>query len=91
MKELPVRVKIADRTYSLRVEPDAEAIVREAAKLIQEQLKQYRESGFSDTQELLAMVAFDCLVSKLKGDQQMKRLLDKMTQLDQVVTSVITT
>ena len=95
MEELPIRVKIADRFYKLRVEPESEAVVREAAKLIQEQLKQYREEGINDTQEALAMVAFDCLVTKLKGERQMQRLqqmvFDKITQLDQVVTPVITT
>jgi len=35
MEELPIRVKIADRHYKLFVEPDSEAIVREAVKLIQ--------------------------------------------------------
>ncbi|MVM40984.1 cell division protein ZapA [Spirosoma sp. HMF3257] len=95
MEELPIRVKIADRTYKLYVEPEAEAVVREAAKLIQEELKQYREKGFAETQEALAMIAFDCLVTKLRGERQMQRLqqmvFDKITQLDQVVTPVITT
>lgn len=94
MEELPIRIKIADRTYRLRVEPDSEAIVREAAKLIQEQIKQYREGGISDTQEALAMVAFDCLMDKLRGEQHTQRLqqmvFDKITQLDQVIAPVIT-
>ncbi|AKD54322.1 cell division protein ZapA [Spirosoma radiotolerans] len=95
MEELPIRVKIADRFYKLAVEPESEAIVREAAKLIQDELKQYRERGLSDTQEALAMIAFDCLVTKLRGERQMQRLqqmvFDKITQLDQVVTPVIST
>lgn len=94
MEELPIRIKIADRTYRLRVEPDSESIVREAAKLIQEQIKQYREGGISDTQEALAMVAFDCLMEKLRGEHTTQRLqqmvFDKITQLDQIVTPVIT-
>ena len=95
MEELPIRVKIADRPYKLYVEPESEAVVREAAKLIQDELKLYRERGFADTQEALAMIAFDCLVTKLRGERQMQRLqqmvFDKITQLDQVVTPVITT
>ncbi|AQG80349.1 cell division protein ZapA [Spirosoma montaniterrae] len=93
MEELPVRVKIADRTYRLFVEKDSETTVREAAKLIQEELKRYREMGISDTQEALAMVAFDCLVTKLRGEKQVQRLqqmvFDKITQLDKVVSPVI--
>ncbi len=93
MEELPVRVKIADRTYKLFVEKESEAIVREAAKLIQEELKRYREIGINDTQEALAMVAFDCLVTKLRGERQVQRLqqmvFDKITQLDKVVSPAI--
>lgn len=95
MEELPVRVKIADRYYKLFVEPESEAIVREAVKLIQEEFDRYRGTGVSDTQEALARVAFNCLVTKLRGDRQVQRLqqmvFDKITQLDQVVTPVITT
>ncbi len=95
MEELPIRVKIADRIYKLMVEPDSEAIVREAAKLIQDELKQHRVKGLTDTQEALAMIAFDCLVTKLRGEQQMQRLqqmvFDKITQLDQVVTPIVMT
>jgi cell division protein ZapA len=95
MEELPVRVKIADRTYRLLVQPEAEAVVREAAKLIQDELNQYRSNGIIDTQEALAMIAFDCLVTKLRGEHQVQRLqqmvFDKITQLDQAITPVITT
>ncbi|GAB2603243.1 cell division protein ZapA [Spirosoma areae] len=94
MEELPIRLTIADRTYRLKVEPELEAIVREAAKQIQEDLKQCRAMGISDTQEALARIAFDCLVDKLRGERKMQRLqqmvFDKITQLDQVVTPVIT-
>ncbi|QJW88826.1 cell division protein ZapA [Spirosoma taeanense] len=95
MEELSIRVKIADRFYPMTVESESEAIVREAAKLIQDQLKQYREMGVTDTQNALAMIAFDCLVNHLRGERKMQRLqqmvFDKITQLDQVVTSAITT
>ena len=90
MEELPIRVKIADRYYKLFVEPELEAIVREAVKLIQEEYDRYKVIGNSDTQEALAKVAFTCLVAKLKGDRQVQRLqqtvFDKITQLDKVVT-----
>lgn len=95
MEELPIRVKIADRHYKLFVEPESEAIVREAAKLIQDELKNYREMGINDTQDALARVAFNCLITKLRGERQVQRLqqmvFDKITQLDQVVTPTITT
>lgn len=95
MEELPIRVKIADRHYKLFVEPESEAIVREAVKQIQEEYDLYKGMGVSDTQEALARVAFNCLVTKLRADQQVQRLqqmvFDKITQLDQVVAPVVTT
>ena len=95
MEELPIRVKIADRHYKLFVEPESEAVVREAVKLIQEEFERQKSMGNADTQEALARVAFTCLVTKLRGDRQVQRLqqmvFDKITQLDQVVTPAITT
>lgn len=95
MEELTVRIKIADRHYKLFVEPESEEIVREAARLIQEEINRYRKLGHTDTQEALAMIAFDCLVTKLRGARQVQRLqqmvFDKITQLDQAVTPAITT
>ncbi|GAB4020898.1 cell division protein ZapA [Spirosoma koreense] len=95
MEELLIRVKIADRHYKMFVEPDAEALVRDVARQIQDQIKQYRGEGFKDTRDALAMVAFDCLINRIKGEQQMQRLqqlvFDKITQLDQATTPVVTT
>lgn len=89
-----MHIKIADRNYDLFVEPAAEEIVREAAKLIQDILKEYRDMGVRDTQDALARIAFDCLVSKLKEERRVHRLqqmvYDKITRLDEVVTPAIT-
>lgn len=94
MEELSIRLKIADREYGIKAEPDNETLVRDAGRLIQEELKKYRDMGVRDTQDALAMLAFDCLVTKLRSDQQIQRLqrmvFDKITQLDQVVTPAIT-
>ena len=94
MEELSVHIKIADRNYTLYVEPAAEEVVREAAKLIQDVLKEYRDMGIRDTQDALARVAFDCLIVKLKEERRVHRLqqmvYDKITRLDEVVTPAIT-
>lgn len=89
-----MHIKIADRSYTLYVEPAAEEVVREAAKLIQDVLKEYRDMGIRDTQDALARVAFDCLILKLKEERRVHRLqqmvYDKITRLDEVVTPAIT-
>lgn len=67
MTDLAVKIKIGDRTYPMRVQAVDEARVRQAGKLINEQIKAYSEQfRIHDKQDLLAMVAFDCLVAKLK-------------------------
>lgn len=95
MEELSIRLKIADREYGIKAEPESETLVRDTGRMIQDALKRYRDMGVRDTQDALAMVAFDCLQAKLRGEQQMQRLqrmvFDKITQMDQVVTPAITT
>ena len=66
MEELSIKIKIADREYPMKVKRSDEERVRLAGKLINEKLKSYREQfGIEDKQDLLAMVAFDCLIDKM--------------------------
>ncbi|MFY0593669.1 cell division protein ZapA [Roseivirga sp.] len=70
MDLLSVKLKIGDREYPMKVKPDEEERVRNAGKFINDQLKSYREKfGIDDKEDLLAMVAFDCVVAKLKSDE----------------------
>lgn len=77
MNDFFIKIKIADRTYSLKIKPEEEAILRQAAKEIEHKLKLRKEQmRVNDKQDLLAMVAFDAEVEKLKelkrNDQQDK-------------------
>jgi cell division protein ZapA len=66
MEELSVRIKIADREYPMKVSLEDEAQVRQAGKLINDKIKAYRDQfGIDDKQDLLAMVAFDCLMEQM--------------------------
>lgn len=68
---LSIRIKIGDREYPMRVPPEEEERLRIAGRLINERIKHYREKfGLDDKQDLLAMVAFDSLVEKLRSDAQ---------------------
>ena len=70
METLAIRVKIGDREYPMRVKPEDEGKIRHAGKLINEKLRKYRaEYGLNDTTDLLAMVAFDCMVESLESNQ----------------------
>ncbi len=55
----------------MKVKPEEEARVRNAGKFINERLRSYREKfGIDDKEDLLAMVAFDCMVAKLKSEEE---------------------
>lgn len=67
METLSIKIKIGDREYPMKVKAEDEAKIRRAGKLINERIKQYRdEFGLDDRQDLLAMVAFDCMVETMK-------------------------
>ena len=90
MEELSVHVKIAGVRYTLRVEPEEEPLARDAARQIQEKMRLYKAMNASD-QQALVMVAFHCMTTKISVERQLQRLqqmvFDKITQLDQVVTT----
>ena len=66
MEGLSIKIKIADREYPMKVKRSDEERIRTAGKLINEKLRSYREQfGIEDKQDLLAMVAFDCLIDKM--------------------------
>ncbi|GGZ39878.1 hypothetical protein GCM10007049_36600 [Echinicola pacifica] len=67
MDTLSIRIKIGDREYPMKVKAEDEAKIRRAGKLINDKLKKYREEfGLDDRQDLLAMVAFDCMVEAME-------------------------
>jgi len=58
MGEISIKVTIAGRTYPLTVKHEEEESVRKAAKLINENVKDYEENyAVRDKQDLLAMCA----------------------------------
>lgn len=78
----------------MKVKRSDEERVRLAGKLINEKFKFYREQfGIDDKQDLLAMVAFDCLVEKMAADENHsvidKTVFEKVNQLNQLVTQSI--
>lgn len=69
MGELSIRIKIGDREYPMRVEAEDEERVRRAGRMVNDQLRAYRERfGTTDKQDLLAMVAFDTCMQKLEHE-----------------------
>ena len=69
MGELSIKIKIGDREYPMKVDSAEEERLRIAGRVVNEKMKNYRDHfGIDDKQDLLAMVAFDCLVEKMRSD-----------------------
>lgn len=91
---LSIKIKIGDREYPMKVKPEEEQRVRNASKQINEKIKTYREQfGIDDKEDLLAMVAFDCLVSKMKSEENIDAIdstaEDQLDQLTNLITSAL--
>ncbi len=55
----------------MRVKAEDEERIRKAGKGLNDKIRKYREQfGIDDNQDLLAMVAFDCLVEKMKNEEE---------------------
>ena len=94
MEELSIKIRIADREYPMKVKRADEERVRIAGKLINEKLKSYREQfGIDDKQDLLAMVAFDCIVDKMAAEESHQvidqTVFEKVSQLNTLVSQSI--
>ncbi|WP_226390491.1 cell division protein ZapA [Penaeicola halotolerans] len=94
MEQLSIRIKIGDREYPMKVKAEEEARIRQAGKLINEKLKNYREQfGLDDKQDLLAMVAFDSTVAVLEArentNQDQDYIADRIQALSQLIATQV--
>ncbi|MBS1490028.1 MAG: cell division protein ZapA [Bacteroidetes bacterium] len=94
MDDLSVKIKIADREYPMKVKRSEEERVRAAGRTINEKIKSYREKfGIDDKQDLLAMVAFDCLVEKMADEETVhttdQTVLEKLENLNRLVSQAV--
>ncbi len=75
----------------MKVKAEDEERIRRAGKLLNEKIKNYQNQfGIDDTQDLVAMVAFDCLVEKIKSEEASESsddfALREITKLNQLIT-----
>lgn len=69
MAELSIKIRIGNRDYPMKVKQEDEERIRKAGKLLNEKIKNYHDQyRIDDMQDLLAMVAFDSMVEKLRFD-----------------------
>lgn len=94
MAELSIKIRIGNREYPMRVKAEDEERIRRAGKQLNEKIKNYQSQfGIDDTQDLVAMVAFDCLVEKLKREESSEAsddyALNELTKLNQLISNTI--
>ena len=71
MGEISIKINIADRVYPLKVNMEEEEIIRRAAKLINDRIKEYQENyAVRDKQDLLSMCVLHYATSSLKAEKK---------------------
>ena len=94
MDKLSIKIKIYDREYPMKVDPADEENIRRAGKLINDRLRSYREKfGIDDKQDLLAMVAFDSTVERLKVEGKSHQVDDsiehRLAKLNKIISETV--
>ncbi len=94
MSELAIKIRIAEREYPMRVKEEEEERLRVVGKLLNERLRFFKDQfGIQEKQDLLAMVAFETMVDKLKledeKDAHQASISHKLSQLDDLLSSAV--
>ncbi|WP_113661713.1 cell division protein ZapA [Pedobacter nanyangensis] len=90
MGEISIKITIADRIYPLKVSMEEEEIVRRAAKIINERIKDYQENyAVRDKQDLLSMAVLHYATAVLKAEHKVHSqdttVADKVEELDSLL------
>jgi len=91
MGEISIKINIADRVYPLKVNIEEEEIIRRAAKVINDRIKEYQDNyAVRDKQDLLSMCVLHYATTTLKAERKGINddtvVADKVYQLDQLLT-----
>ena len=94
MSELSIKIKIGNREYPMKVKAEDEERGRNAGRIINEKIKSYADQfGIDDLQDLLAMVAFDSLIGKMRSEEEIdndnSEASNKVSQLNSLIGQVI--
>ena len=89
MSKVSIEIQIGDRTYPLKVEAEEIERLKKSSKILNLKIKEYQKKfGLDDVQDLLAMVAFDCIVTEHKSsvlltssNQQVGEKIDRLNRL----------
>ena len=93
MGELSIKIRIGEREYPMRVDAAEEELLRISGRLVNERMKSYRDQfGIEDKQDLLAMVAFDSIVAKMRAEAETSginyQISEKISQLSSRIAGI---
>jgi len=92
MGELAIKIRIAEREYPMRVKEEEEERIRVVGKILNERLRFFKDQfGIQDKQDLLAMVAFETMVEKLKLEEERASHLSQVGQQLNVLEELLST
>lgn len=93
MSKLAINVNIGSRVYPLTITPEEEALIREAAKRVNENMKQLEHTyEVKDKQDLLAMTSLffaNKLLELEKHNQATGAESEELISLDQELTQYL--
>ncbi len=96
MGEISIKINIADRVYPLKINQEEEEVIRRAAKLINDRIKEFQDAyAVRDKQDLLSMSVLHFATATLKAESKVSttdtEVAEKVFQLDQLLTEFFAT
>jgi cell division protein ZapA (FtsZ GTPase activity inhibitor) len=90
MGEISIKINIADRVYPLKINMEEEEVIRKAAKLINDRIKEFQDNyAVRDKQDLLSMCALQYATDALKAEKRLndedQGLSEKVHRLDKLL------
>jgi cell division protein ZapA (FtsZ GTPase activity inhibitor) len=95
MGEISIKINIADRVYPLKISTEEEEVVRRAAKLINDRIKEYQENyAVKDKQDLLSMCVLHYASAAIRAEKKASNedtdVAEKVYQLDSLLNDFFT-
>ena len=92
MGDISIKINIADRVYPLRVTVEEEEVIRHAAKLINEKIKELQENyAVRDKQDLLSMCTLQYATGMIKAERNAQNheegVEEKVHELDDMLNA----
>lgn len=90
MSVIPVKIKILDREYTLRVSEENKAQIIQASQALNDALKtKQQKMNIIDKQDLLSFVAFDGFFEAVSQQNRVEETQERLDKLTQVITESV--